>query len=183
MGKLIRKEKREYVTLKHNSMMLPRRDVYTVIRNGLQISIPDTSENVEEKITKYLTENLAKFGYSKFVIQEVQLRERKKNLTTFFGIFTTDEIAEKLLKSHTRTFSGKRINVQPAIVPPVKKVGQLFFAPVPFQDGPCKQSFFLFKKSKQSIVLKNIMFIIAIFWSVKLLYLICRKVTSCFPTG
>lgn len=127
MGKLIKKrENREYVSLKPNSMILPRRDVYTYIRNGIAISIPDVGLDVEDRIRAYVVENLSKFGWSEFAIQEIQHREQKKQLTKFFVIFTTDDIAEKLLKSHTRTYKGKRINVQPAIVSPVKKTVSYF---------------------------------------------------------
>ena len=122
MTKSERHTKRDYITLRPTSIILPRRDVYTYIKNGLAISVPDGSKDVQQLVKTYLIENLSKLGESADAIQEIQLKETRKNLTKFFVIFTTEEISQKFSKSHKRTMRGKRVNVQPAVIPPIKKV-------------------------------------------------------------
>ncbi|CAG5096408.1 Oidioi.mRNA.OKI2018_I69.XSR.g14604.t1.cds [Oikopleura dioica] len=112
------KSKREHTIVRPNSIMIPRREIYTVIDNGLQISFPYSGNDAEEKLVRYLHKALSKIGYKDDAIQELQEKSSKKNLKKFFVIFTTVACAQKLMDRHPRTFDGFRINIQEAVVPP-----------------------------------------------------------------
>ena len=116
------KSKRDYIILHPNSLILPRRDIYTVVKNAFAISIHETGENAENIARKYAVENLKKNGYGENEIQEIKLRESKKNLSKIFVILKSEESATKIMRNHKRVFLGKRMSIQEAILPPIKKV-------------------------------------------------------------
>jgi len=112
------KSKREHTIVRPNSIMIPRRETYTVIDNGLQVSFPHSGSDAEEKLIRYLNKALSKIGFKEDSIQEIQSKPSKKNLKKFFVILTTVACARKLMDRHPRTFEGSRVNIQEAVVPP-----------------------------------------------------------------
>jgi len=98
--------------------MIPRRETYTVIDNGLLVSFPHSGNDAEEKLIRYLQKALSKIGFKEDSIQELQAKPSKKNLKKYFVILTTVACARKLMDRHPRTFEGSRINIQEAVVPP-----------------------------------------------------------------
>ena len=116
------KSKRDYIILHPNSIILPRRDIYTVVKNAFSVSIHETGDSAEKLCRKYTVENLKKNNFNENEIQEIKLRETKKNLSKFFVIMRSEDAAKKIMENHRRVFMGKRINVQEAILPPIRKV-------------------------------------------------------------
>ena len=51
----------------------------------------------------------------------IEMRSMKKESTKVFVYFESDSTVEKILKNHSRTIDGRRVNIQQAIVENLKK--------------------------------------------------------------
>ena len=51
----------------------------------------------------------------------IEMRSMKKESTKVFVYFESDSTVEKILKIHSRTIDGRRVNIQQAIVENLKK--------------------------------------------------------------
>merc|ERR1711990_345699 len=51
----------------------------------------------------------------------IEMRSIKKESTKVFVYFESDSTVEKILKTHSRTIDGRRVNIQQAIVENLKK--------------------------------------------------------------
>ena len=51
----------------------------------------------------------------------IEMRSIKKESTKVFVYFESDSTVEKILKNHSRTIDGRRVNIQQAIVENLKK--------------------------------------------------------------